>query len=91
MYFDVYVQKYIVFYSLVLVYHLGGRTLQVTLISVNSGIYRIMDSIFDNSIGGEKFDDALVDHLATEFKRLVKIFYFVLSVRIQVTYGVKLT
>lgn len=56
-------------YSLVLVYHLGGRTLQVTLISVNSGMYRILDSFYNNSIGGESFDEVLVSHLADEFKR----------------------
>ncbi|XP_028401441.1 heat shock 70 kDa protein 14-like [Dendronephthya gigantea] len=58
--------------SLVLVYHLGGRTLQITLISVNSGIYRIIDSIYDDGIGGKKFDEVLVHHLATEFKRMWK-------------------
>ncbi|CAB4027244.1 heat shock 70 kDa 14, partial [Paramuricea clavata] len=58
--------------SIVLVYHLGGRSLQITLISVNSGIYRIMDSIYDDSIGGGKFDEVLVQHLAAEFKRMWK-------------------
>ena len=63
--------RYFFLYSIVLVYHLGGRSLQITLISVNSGIYRIMDSIYDDSIGGGKFDEVLVQHLAAEFKRFV--------------------
>lgn len=50
-------------------YHLGGRSLQITLISVNSGIYRIVDSVYDDNIGGGKFDEVLVQHLAAEFKR----------------------
>ena len=53
-------------------YHLGGKSLNSTLISVNSGIYRIIDSIYDDSAGGEKFDEVLVQHLAAEFKRFAK-------------------
>ena len=57
-------------------YHLGGRSLQITLISVNSGIYRIVDSIYDDNIGGRKFDEVLVQHLAAEFKRFLDYFNY---------------
>ena len=59
----------ILLFSVVLVYHLGGNSLQVTLLAVNSGIYRIIDTIHSNKIGGRQFDDILLEHFASEFKR----------------------
>lgn len=46
-------------------------TLEITLVSVNSGIYRIVDSLHEDNIGGRNIDDVLVQHLASDFKRLV--------------------
>ncbi|MBN3291049.1 HSP7E protein, partial [Polypterus senegalus] len=54
-----------------LVYKLGGTSLSVTLIEVNSGIYRVLATQTDDSIGGECFTEALAQHLASEFQRQV--------------------
>lgn len=57
--------------SHVLVYKLGGASLSVTVMQVNGGIFRVLNSHTDHSIGGESFTEALAQHLATEFKRSV--------------------
>ncbi|XP_068163495.1 heat shock 70 kDa protein 14 isoform X4 [Antennarius striatus] len=56
----------------VLVYKLGGTSLSVTVLQVNGGIFRVLHTHTDHSIGGESFTQALAQHLAAEFKRTFK-------------------
>ncbi|XP_051486183.1 heat shock 70 kDa protein 14 isoform X2 [Apus apus] len=56
----------------VLVYKLGGTSLSITVIEVNSGIYRVLATNTDDSIGGVCFTEALAQHLASEFQRSCK-------------------
>ncbi|XP_029016937.1 heat shock 70 kDa protein 14 isoform X3 [Betta splendens] len=58
--------------SHVLVYKLGGTSLSVTVLQVNGGIFRVLSTHTDHSIGGESFTQALAQHLAAEFKRTFK-------------------
>ncbi|XP_053718909.1 heat shock 70 kDa protein 14 [Synchiropus splendidus] len=58
--------------SHVLVYKLGGTSLSVTVLQVNGGMFRVLNTHTDHSIGGESFTQALAQHLATEFKRSFK-------------------
>ncbi|XP_054669540.1 heat shock 70 kDa protein 14 isoform X3 [Grus americana] len=58
--------------SNVLVYKLGGTSLSITVIEVNSGIYRVLATNTDDSIGGVCFTEALAQHLASEFQRFCK-------------------
>uniref|UniRef100_A0A8C8RWA3 Heat shock protein family A (Hsp70) member 14 n=1 Tax=Pelusios castaneus TaxID=367368 RepID=A0A8C8RWA3_9SAUR len=58
--------------SNVLVFKLGGTSLSVTVIEVNSGIYRVLATDTDDSIGGVCFTEALAQHLASEFQRSYK-------------------
>ncbi|XP_072327055.1 heat shock 70 kDa protein 14 [Scyliorhinus torazame] len=55
-----------------LVYKLGGSSLSVTIAEVNSGMYRVLASHTNDSIGGECFTDALAQYLASEFQRLLR-------------------
>lgn len=55
--------------SHVLVYKLGGTSLSVTALQVSGGMYRVLHTLTDHSIGGERFTEALAQHLASEFKR----------------------
>lgn len=55
--------------SHVLVYKLGGTSLSVTALQVNGGMFRVLHTLTDHSIGGESFTEALAQHLASEFKR----------------------
>ncbi|XP_040004525.1 heat shock 70 kDa protein 14 [Xiphias gladius] len=58
--------------SHVLVYKLGGTSLSVTVLQVNGGMFRVLNTRTDHSIGGESFTQALAQHLAAEFKRTFK-------------------
>ncbi|XP_077450124.1 heat shock 70 kDa protein 14 [Stigmatopora argus] len=58
--------------SHVLVFKLGGTSLSVTLLEVHGGIFRVLNTHTDHSVGGESFTEALARHLATEFKRTFK-------------------
>ncbi|XP_061618754.1 heat shock 70 kDa protein 14 [Phyllopteryx taeniolatus] len=58
--------------SHVLVYKLGGTSLSVTALQVNGGMFRVLNTQTDHSIGGERFTQALAQHLAAEFKRTFK-------------------
>ncbi|XP_034019531.1 heat shock 70 kDa protein 14 [Thalassophryne amazonica] len=55
--------------SHVLVYKLGGTSLSVTTLQVNGGMFRVLNTHTDHSIGGESFTQALAQHLAAEFRR----------------------
>uniref|UniRef100_A0A667YHR7 Heat shock protein 14 n=1 Tax=Myripristis murdjan TaxID=586833 RepID=A0A667YHR7_9TELE len=58
--------------SHVLVYKMGGTSLSVTVLQVNGGMFRVLSTHTDHSIGGESFTQALAQHLAAEFKRSFK-------------------
>ena len=55
--------------SVVLVYRLGGTSLDVTVVAVTSGMYRVLATESEPRLGGSNFDEVLMHHLATEFKR----------------------
>ena len=57
----------------VLVYRLGGTTLDVTVLAVSGGMYRVVATEHDTTLGGLKFDELLSQHLAAEFQRFLHI------------------
>lgn len=59
----------LILFSHVLVYKLGGTSLSVTALEVNSGMYRVLATHTDHSTGGESFTQALAQYLAGEFKK----------------------
>jgi heat shock protein 1/8 len=52
----------------VLIFDLGGGTFDVTLLTIDSGIFEVKATAGDTHLGGEDFDNRLVDYFATEFK-----------------------
>ena len=52
-----------------LVFDLGGGTLDVSLLIVEEGIYAVMATSGDANLGGEDFDSRLVNHFVREFER----------------------
>ena len=52
----------------VLVYDLGGGTFDVSVLELGGGVYDVVATNGDNDLGGDDWDDAIIDHLATEFK-----------------------
>ncbi|KAJ3690693.1 hypothetical protein LUZ61_019857 [Rhynchospora tenuis] len=53
----------------VLIFYLGGGTFDVALLSIRNGKFEVKGTVGDTHLGGEDFDDRLVDHCVTEFKR----------------------
>lgn len=56
----------------ILVFDLGGGTFDVTLLTMDDGVFEVKATAGDTRLGGEDFDNRLVNHFATEFKRKFK-------------------
>ena len=53
----------------VLIYDLGGGTFDVSLLSIDDGIFEVKATAGDINLGGEDIDNVLVHHFTQEFKR----------------------
>ena len=51
----------------VLVYDLGGGTFDVSILDLGGGVYEVVATNGDNDLGGDDWDEALIDYLADEF------------------------
>ena len=56
----------------VLIFDLGGGTFDVSLLSIEEGIFEVKATAGDTHLGGEDFDNRMVDHFVTDFKRKTK-------------------
>eukprot|EP00760_Papus_ankaliazontas_P009505 PhM_4_TR14093/c1_g1_i10/m.49811/K03283/HSPA1s; heat shock 70kDa protein 1/2/6/8 len=56
----------------VLIFDLGGGTFDVTLLTIDGGIFEVRSTAGDTHLGGEDFDNRLVNHFVEEFKRKFK-------------------
>merc|ERR1712227_595576 len=55
--------------SNVLIFDLGGGTFDVSILSIEGGIFEVKATAGDTHLGGEDFDNRMVDHFVNEFKR----------------------
>ncbi len=53
----------------ILVYDLGGGTFDVSLLEIGDGVFEVLATNGDTKLGGDDFDDRLIDFLASEFKK----------------------
>merc|ERR1711861_69967 len=53
----------------VLIFDLGGGTFDVSLLTIDDGIFEVKATAGDTHLGGEDFDNRLVTHFTQEFKR----------------------
>ncbi|KAG6665472.1 heat shock 70 kDa protein-like [Carya illinoinensis] len=53
----------------VLIFDLGGGTFDVSLLSIEEGIFEVKATAGDTHLGGEDFDNRLVNHFVAEFNR----------------------
>lgn len=53
----------------VLIFDLGGGTFDVSLLTIEEGIFEVKATAGDTHLGGEDFDSRLVNHFVQEFKR----------------------
>jgi molecular chaperone DnaK len=53
----------------VLVFDLGGGTLDVTIMDFGEGVFEVISTSGDTELGGTDMDDALTNHICTEFEK----------------------
>merc|ERR1712194_408771 len=53
----------------VLIFDLGGGTFDVSLLTIEEGIFEVKATAGDTHLGGEDFDNRMVDYFLTDFKR----------------------
>jgi len=56
----------------VLIFDLGGGTFDVSLLAIDDGFFEVKSTGGNTHLGGEDFDNRMVDHMAQEFKRKFK-------------------
>ncbi|CDY40362.1 BnaA10g27060D [Brassica napus] len=56
----------------VLIFDLGGGTFDVSLLTIEEGIFEVKATAGDTHLGGEDFDNRMVNHFVQEFKRKSK-------------------
>lgn len=53
----------------ILVYDLGGGTFDVSILELSEGFFEVKATSGDNKLGGDDFDQVIIDHLIAEFKK----------------------
>jgi len=53
----------------ILVYDLGGGTFDVSLLTIDNGVFEVVATSGDTHLGGEDFDQRLMSHFAEKFKK----------------------
>jgi len=52
----------------VLIFHLGGGTFDVSILTIEKGFFEVKSTSGDTHLGGEDFDSRMVNHFVQEFK-----------------------
>ena len=53
----------------VLVYDLGGGTFDVSILDIGDGTFEVVATAGDNSLGGDDFDQVIIDYMVAEFRK----------------------
>ena len=53
----------------ILVYDLGGGTFDVSILELGEGVFEVKSTSGNNHLGGDDFDEVLVNYVASEFKK----------------------
>ena len=53
----------------VAVFDLGGGTFDVSVLDMGDGVFEVLATSGDSHLGGDDFDEALIDHVASEFQK----------------------
>ena len=51
------------------VYDLGGGTFDISILEVGDGVVEVLATNGDTHLGGDDFDEALINHIADEFNK----------------------
>ncbi len=52
----------------IVVYDLGGGTFDISILELGDGVFEVCSTNGDTHLGGDNFDDVIIDHLIAEFK-----------------------
>lgn len=55
--------------STIAVYDLGGGTFDISILEISDGVFEVKATNGDTKLGGEDFDERIIDYLAEEFKK----------------------
>ncbi|PBK93199.1 heat shock protein 70 [Armillaria gallica] len=55
--------------SKIIVYDLGGGTFDVSLLSIEDGVFEVLATAGDTHLGGEDFDNRVIDHLVKKYRQ----------------------
>ncbi|MGX7148567.1 molecular chaperone DnaK [Enterococcus ureasiticus] len=53
----------------VLVFDLGGGTFDVSILELGDGVFDVLSTAGDNALGGDDFDNKIIDYMVAEFKK----------------------
>lgn len=53
----------------ILVYDLGGGTFDVSILELGDGVFQVRATAGDNKLGGDDFDEVIIEHLVQEFRK----------------------
>ncbi|MGO4927428.1 molecular chaperone DnaK [Fundicoccus sp. Sow4_F4] len=53
----------------ILVFDLGGGTFDVSILELGDGVFDVLSTAGDNKLGGDDFDEKIIDYLVAEFKK----------------------
>ena len=53
----------------ILVFDLGGGTFDVSVLELGDGVFDVLSTAGDNHLGGDDFDNKIIDHMVAEFKK----------------------
>lgn len=57
----------------VMIYDLGGGTFDVSILEIGDGVFEVLSTNGDTRLGGDDFDNVIIDYLADEFKKSTNI------------------
>ena len=55
--------------SKIMVYDLGGGTFDVSILDIGDGVFEVLATSGNNKLGGDDFDQKIIDYLVDEFKK----------------------
>ncbi|MFJ7933607.1 molecular chaperone DnaK [Sporosarcina sp. NPDC096371] len=53
----------------ILVYDLGGGTFDVSILELGDGVFQVLSTAGDNKLGGDDFDDVIIEYLVEQFRK----------------------
>lgn len=58
-----------------MVFDLGGGTFDVSILELGDGVFDVLATAGDNKLGGDDFDQKIIDFLVEEFKKKMVLIY----------------